>query len=110
MCGLNLILSGYFLIREKTKLREDIVARRQKKIILRRARQKYLEEAALREAELLQELDRLTLPMVYLVLLIDIVCEGYKLDGFEVKTLHLYISGRGRLKWKRRLKDSGCWN
>lgn len=43
---------------EKTKLREDIVARRQKKILLRCARQKYLEEAALREAELLQELDR----------------------------------------------------
>uniref|UniRef100_A0A2N9HB34 Uncharacterized protein n=1 Tax=Fagus sylvatica TaxID=28930 RepID=A0A2N9HB34_FAGSY len=43
---------------EKTKLREGIVARRQKKLIMRRARQKYLEEAALREAELLQELDR----------------------------------------------------
>ncbi|XP_061338809.1 uncharacterized protein LOC133285568 isoform X2 [Gastrolobium bilobum] len=43
---------------EKSKLKEDIVARRQKKLLMRHARQKYLEEAALREAELLQELDR----------------------------------------------------
>ncbi|XP_044498072.1 uncharacterized protein LOC123220115 isoform X3 [Mangifera indica] len=43
---------------EKSKLREDIVAHRQKKLVMRRARQKYLEEAALREAELLQELDK----------------------------------------------------
>ncbi|KAJ9680144.1 hypothetical protein PVL29_019433 [Vitis rotundifolia] len=43
---------------EKSKLREEIVARRQKKLLVRHARQKYLEEAALREAELLQELDR----------------------------------------------------
>ncbi|XP_027334716.1 uncharacterized protein LOC113849198 isoform X2 [Abrus precatorius] len=43
---------------EKSKLKEDIVARRQKKLLLRHARQKYLEEEALREAELLQELDR----------------------------------------------------
>ncbi|KAJ7950647.1 Galactose-binding domain-like, Armadillo-type fold protein [Quillaja saponaria] len=43
---------------EKSKLQEDIIARRQKKIIVRRARQKCLEEAALREAQLLQELDR----------------------------------------------------
>ncbi|XP_020872334.1 uncharacterized protein LOC9306524 isoform X1 [Arabidopsis lyrata subsp. lyrata] len=43
---------------EKAKLREDLVARRQKKILMWRDRQKYLEETALREAELLQELDR----------------------------------------------------
>ncbi|KAK1587446.1 hypothetical protein Q3G72_012954 [Acer saccharum] len=43
---------------EKLKLREEIVTRRQKKMLMRRARQKYLEEAALKEAELLQELDR----------------------------------------------------
>ncbi|XP_027083960.1 uncharacterized protein [Coffea arabica] len=43
---------------EKTKLREEIIARRQRKLLLKRARQKYIEEAALREAELLQELDR----------------------------------------------------
>lgn len=49
------------LIREKTKLKEEIIARRQQKLLLRRSRQKYLEEAALREAELLQELDRLCL-------------------------------------------------
>lgn len=49
------------VIREKAKLREDIVARRQNKLVLRHARQKYLEEAALREAELLQELDRFQL-------------------------------------------------
>ncbi|XP_058225121.1 uncharacterized protein LOC131334217 isoform X2 [Rhododendron vialii] len=42
---------------EKSKLKEEIIARRQKKLLIRRARQKYLEEAALREAELLQELD-----------------------------------------------------
>ncbi|XP_050384796.1 uncharacterized protein LOC126801476 isoform X2 [Argentina anserina] len=43
---------------EMSKLREDIVTRRQKKLLLRHDRQKYLEEAALREAQLLQELDR----------------------------------------------------
>ncbi|XP_021829892.1 uncharacterized protein LOC110770086 isoform X1 [Prunus avium] len=43
---------------EKSKLHEDIVARRQKKLLMRHARQKCFEEAALREAELLQELDR----------------------------------------------------
>lgn len=47
-----------FVIREKSELKEDILARRQKKLLMRHARQKYLEEAALREAELLQELDR----------------------------------------------------
>ncbi|KAK9120349.1 hypothetical protein Syun_017966 [Stephania yunnanensis] len=43
---------------EKSKLREEIAARRQKKLLLRRTRHKCLEEAALREAELLKELDR----------------------------------------------------
>ncbi|KAK6936545.1 hypothetical protein RJ641_033575 [Dillenia turbinata] len=43
---------------EKSKLREEIAARRQKKLLFRRARQKYLEDAAFQEAELLQELDR----------------------------------------------------
>ncbi|XP_013443976.2 uncharacterized protein [Medicago truncatula] len=43
---------------EKSKLKEDILARRQKKLLMRHDRQKYLEEAALREAEILQELDR----------------------------------------------------
>ncbi|KAL5834799.1 hypothetical protein ACOSQ4_014296 [Xanthoceras sorbifolium] len=43
---------------EKMKLQEEIVARRQKKLLMRRAHHKYLEEAALKEAELLQELDR----------------------------------------------------
>ncbi|XP_028224925.1 uncharacterized protein LOC114406426 isoform X2 [Glycine soja] len=43
---------------EKSKLKEDIIARRQKKLLMRHARQKHLEEAALREADLLQELDR----------------------------------------------------
>ncbi|KAA8520331.1 hypothetical protein F0562_014587 [Nyssa sinensis] len=43
---------------EKSKIREEIVARRQKKLLVRCARQKYLEETALQEAELLQELDR----------------------------------------------------
>ncbi|URE08031.1 hypothetical protein MUK42_34778 [Musa troglodytarum] len=43
---------------EKSKLREEIVARRQKKLLMRHARKKCLEEAALREMELLQELDR----------------------------------------------------
>lgn len=48
----------YYVIREKSKLKEDIAARRQKKLLMRQARQKHLEEVALREAELLQELDR----------------------------------------------------
>ncbi|XP_058002551.1 uncharacterized protein LOC110658126 isoform X2 [Hevea brasiliensis] len=43
---------------EKSKLQDDVVARRQKKLLMRRARQKYLEEAAFREEELLRELDR----------------------------------------------------
>ncbi|XVE62395.1 hypothetical protein DITRI_Ditri06bG0115100 [Diplodiscus trichospermus] len=43
---------------EKNKLQEEIVVRRKQKLLMRRARQKYLEEAALREAELLEELDR----------------------------------------------------
>lgn len=43
---------------EKARLKEEIIARRQKKLLMRRARQKYLEEAAVHEAELLQELDR----------------------------------------------------
>ncbi|KAG5009705.1 hypothetical protein GYH30_018179 [Glycine max] len=43
---------------EKSKLKEDIIARRQKKLLMRHARQKHLEEASLREADLLQELDR----------------------------------------------------
>ncbi|XP_026406256.1 uncharacterized protein LOC113301683 isoform X2 [Papaver somniferum] len=43
---------------EKSMLREEIAARRQKKLLVQRARQKFLEEAALRESELLQELDR----------------------------------------------------
>ncbi|CAL9043701.1 unnamed protein product [Musa banksii] len=42
---------------ERSKLREEIVARRQKKLLMRHARKKCLEEAALREMELLQELD-----------------------------------------------------
>ncbi|XP_030480176.2 uncharacterized protein LOC115697350 isoform X1 [Cannabis sativa] len=43
---------------EKSKLREDVAVRRQKKLLMRHTRQKYLEEAAVQEAELLQELDR----------------------------------------------------
>ncbi|XP_022147021.1 uncharacterized protein LOC111016058 isoform X2 [Momordica charantia] len=43
---------------EKSKLQEEIAARRQKRLLMRQARHKYLEDAALHEAELLQELDR----------------------------------------------------
>ncbi|XP_077238411.1 uncharacterized protein LOC143879740 isoform X3 [Tasmannia lanceolata] len=43
---------------EKSKLREEIAARRQKKLLVRRDRQIFLEEAALRETELLKDLDR----------------------------------------------------
>ncbi|XP_021735575.1 uncharacterized protein LOC110702196 isoform X2 [Chenopodium quinoa] len=43
---------------EKSRIKEEIIERRQKKLLLRHRRQKYLEEAALREAERLQELDR----------------------------------------------------
>lgn len=59
--NINHCLLFSVIIREKSKLREDIVAHRQKKLVMRRARQKYLEEAALREAELLQELDKFVL-------------------------------------------------
>lgn len=37
-----------------------MVLRRQKKVLIRRTRQKYLEEAAIREEELRRELDRFT--------------------------------------------------
>ncbi|KZV29503.1 hypothetical protein F511_22732, partial [Dorcoceras hygrometricum] len=43
---------------EKTKVREDIIARRQRKLLLRLSRQQFLEEAALRESELIQKFDR----------------------------------------------------
>ncbi|KAF6169424.1 hypothetical protein GIB67_021427 [Kingdonia uniflora] len=43
---------------EKSRIREEIAARRQKKLLVRRSRQKFLEDTALEEAELLQELDR----------------------------------------------------
>ncbi|CAN6487088.1 unnamed protein product [Victoria cruziana] len=42
---------------EKEKLREEVAARRQKKLIARHARNQLLEAAALRESELLQDLD-----------------------------------------------------
>ncbi|XP_078442124.1 uncharacterized protein LOC144711878 isoform X2 [Wolffia australiana] len=43
---------------EKSKLKEEIIARRQRKLLQMKERQKFLEDAALREMELLQELDR----------------------------------------------------
>ncbi|XP_058732333.1 protein HOS4-like isoform X2 [Vicia villosa] len=43
---------------EKSKLKEDIQAHRQRKLLMRHDRQTYLDEAALRETEILQELDR----------------------------------------------------
>lgn len=59
LCFVYIYIYEFFLInREKSKLKEEIIARRQKKLLVRRARQKYLEEAAVREAELLQQLDR----------------------------------------------------
>ena len=53
----NQVFLVYFA-REKSKLQEEIAARRQRKLLMRHTRKKYLEEAAVREAELLQELDR----------------------------------------------------
>ncbi|KAK3157283.1 hypothetical protein QOZ80_2AG0118700 [Eleusine coracana subsp. coracana] len=43
---------------ERSRLKEEITARRQKKLLIRHAREKYLEETRLRELELMQELDR----------------------------------------------------
>ncbi|KAE8821333.1 hypothetical protein D1007_00724 [Hordeum vulgare] len=43
---------------ERSKLREDIIARRQKKLLIRHTREKYLEETSCKEMELMQELDR----------------------------------------------------
>lgn len=54
----NLFLCSSLAVREKSKLQEDIAARRQRKLLMRHARKKYLEEMAVREAELLEELDR----------------------------------------------------
>lgn len=44
--------------REKSQLRLEVAARRQKRLLSLHARQKYLEEAASHEMELLQEFDR----------------------------------------------------
>ncbi|KAM0832697.1 hypothetical protein ACQ4PT_064731 [Festuca glaucescens] len=43
---------------ERSRLREEIIARRQKKLLIRRTREKYLEETSSREMELMQALDR----------------------------------------------------
>lgn len=43
---------------ERSKLREEIIARRQKKLLIRHTREKYLEETSCKEMELMQELDR----------------------------------------------------
>jgi len=43
---------------ERSRLKEEITARRQKKLLIRHARQKYLEETSSREMELMQDLDR----------------------------------------------------
>jgi len=43
---------------ERSRLKEEITARRQKKLLIRHARQKYLEETSSREMELMQELDK----------------------------------------------------
>lgn len=48
----------YLLDREQSKLREEIIARRQKKLLIRHTREKYLEETGSKEMELMQELDR----------------------------------------------------
>lgn len=95
-------LWSYFAIREKSKLREDIVARRQKKLFMRHDRHKYLEEAALREAELLQELDRCCfLSSCYIVVI------AYSL--VLQLTYGLNVPGREQLKLKRILRGRDCW-
>nr|CAB3500019.1 unnamed protein product [Digitaria exilis] len=43
---------------ERSRLKEEITARRQKKLLIRHAREKHLEETSSREMELMQELDR----------------------------------------------------
>ncbi|KAJ1296047.1 hypothetical protein BS78_01G269200 [Paspalum vaginatum] len=43
---------------ERSKLKQEITARRQKKLLIRHVREKYLEETSSREMELMQELDR----------------------------------------------------
>ncbi|XP_062200661.1 uncharacterized protein LOC133903346 isoform X2 [Phragmites australis] len=43
---------------ERSRLKEEITARRQKKLLIRHAREKYLEEKWSKEMELMQELDR----------------------------------------------------
>ncbi|XP_020698245.1 uncharacterized protein LOC110110923 isoform X2 [Dendrobium catenatum] len=43
---------------EHSKLKEEVAVRMQKKLVMRRARQKFLEEVASKEMELLEELDR----------------------------------------------------
>lgn len=51
----------FHLNSEKLKLKEEVMARRQQKLLVRHTRQKYLEEAASREAELIQQLDRFSI-------------------------------------------------
>ncbi|CAN0881924.1 hypothetical protein LINGRAHAP2_LOCUS14502 [Linum grandiflorum] len=50
-------IKDHIRLLDRSKLQEDIIAQRQRKLTLRQARQKYLEDAALREEELLRELD-----------------------------------------------------
>ncbi|KAI4338732.1 hypothetical protein MLD38_023753 [Melastoma candidum] len=51
-------IKGCISALEKSRLREEIIARRQKKLLMRHDRQKFLEDASIREAELQRELDR----------------------------------------------------
>ncbi|CAN1786166.1 hypothetical protein LINPERHAP1_LOCUS17139 [Linum perenne] len=50
-------IKDHIRLLDRSKLQEDIIAHRQRKLTMRRARQKFLEEAAIREQELLRELD-----------------------------------------------------
>jgi len=55
----------YGNIRERSETRAEIAARRERQRMARRARQLSLEESALQEMELLQELDRLVSKFLY---------------------------------------------
>lgn len=62
---------SYSFFRERSRIREEIIARRQQKLLLMHTRQKRLEEATLREAELLQELDRFVFMMFTFFIILD---------------------------------------
>lgn len=77
---------------------------------MRHTRQKYLEEAAVQEADLLQELDR-----CYIVIILSRSLQlNHDLININFSNIKLLLTfhplEREQLKLRRRLRDSDCLN